>query len=188
MPGTSHNTPGCGSGAFAANGCKIENVRFRTADCYSLPFNDSEFDRLFCHALMEHLSDPIRAIREFHRVLKPGGFAGICSPDWGGFVLTPPSRELDRSIESYVRLQTKNGGDVKAGRKLGIHLATAGFGSIRMNARYECYSSLQSIGEYLAEQLDREGDKRSARVLREWSLEEGSMFAQTWVSAIACKE
>ena len=73
----------------------IANVNFLAADSYSLPFAESSFDRVFSHALMEHLADPLRAVKELHRVLKPGGVIGVCSPDWGGFGLAPPSDELN---------------------------------------------------------------------------------------------
>lgn len=56
------------------------NATFQSADCYSLPFADSSFDRVFSHALMEHLSHPRRATKELYRVLKPGGVIGVCSP------------------------------------------------------------------------------------------------------------
>lgn len=34
------------------------------------PFPDDPFDRIFCHALFEHLSDPVRALSEARRMLK----------------------------------------------------------------------------------------------------------------------
>jgi ubiquinone/menaquinone biosynthesis C-methylase UbiE len=116
----------------------VTNVKFRVADCYSLPFGDSIFHRIFSHALIEHLADPVRALREMYRVLKPGGIIGLCSPDWGGFILSPPSPRLSLALEAYSALQSKNGGDVTAGRKLGVHLKKCGVrrrsrvGAIRM--------------------------------------------------------
>jgi ubiquinone/menaquinone biosynthesis C-methylase UbiE len=163
------------------------NVEFQISDCYSLPFEKSAFDRAFSHALMEHLADPSRALREIHRVLKPGGVIGVCSPDWDGLLIAPPSAELDQATEAYAALQARNGGDLRVGHKLGTYLADAGFQEIRMAARYECYPSLDFIGAYLALQLERENDSRSAQTFRRWSRSEGGMFAQAWVSAVGRK-
>jgi SAM-dependent methyltransferase len=165
----------------------VDNVTFRVADCYDLPFESNAFDCIFSNALLEHLSDPVRALKELHRTLKPGGVIGVCGPDWGGFLLSPPSAELTRAVEAYTRLQTQNGGDVHVGRKLGVHLAAAGFEGTQMSARYECYSERELIGEYLALQLAQQGDARSAEILRDWSRSQGGMFAQAWVSALARK-
>jgi SAM-dependent methyltransferase len=165
----------------------VGNVTFRVADCYDLPFERNAFDRIFSNALLEHLSDPVRALQELYRTLKPGGIIGVSAPDWGGFLLSPPSAELTRAIEAYTGLQTRNGGDVQVGRKLGLHLAAAGFAGVQMSARYECYPSREVIGEFLALQLEQQGDAQSARTLRAWSRVEGGMFAQTWVEAVARK-
>src|SRR4029077_8394970 len=67
------------------------NLRFEAGSAYSLPFDSGRFDRVFSHALIEHLADPRRALRELHRVLAPAGVLGLCSPDWGGFLLSPSS-------------------------------------------------------------------------------------------------
>ena len=98
---------------------------------------------------MEHLFDPLRAIGEMHRVLMLDGVAGLCSPDWGGFILAPPSPQLSSAVDAYTRLQAKNGGDVLVGRKLGLLLRQAGFSDISMSARYECYSSLPFVPWHL---------------------------------------
>src|SRR5262249_33193449 len=140
----------------------LANASFRVADCYALPFADNAFDRIFSNALLEHLSDPVRALQEMYRVLAPGGVIGICAPDWGGFLLSPPSDALSRAIEAYTGLQKRNGGDVHVGRKLGAHLAAAGFADVQMSARYECYPERGFIGEYLALQLEQQGDASSA--------------------------
>jgi SAM-dependent methyltransferase len=43
------------------------------ASALSLPFSDGAFDGVLCTEVLEHLSDPDGAVREFYRVLKPGG-------------------------------------------------------------------------------------------------------------------
>lgn len=163
----------------------VSNVDFQKADSYALPFGEATFDRVFSHALIEHLAKPQRAVSEMFRVLKPGGHIGVCSPDWGGFILSPPSDALTGAVDAYTSVQTKNGGDVHAGRKLGSYLKIAGFKDIQMSARYECYPSLEVIGEYLALQLDCSADLLSAKTFRNWSQIEEGMFAQCWVSCIA---
>jgi len=50
-----------------------KNVRFEVADVCALPFEDATFDAAFSHAVMQHLRDPLAALREIRRVLKPGG-------------------------------------------------------------------------------------------------------------------
>ncbi len=46
-----------------------------TGTAYSIPAPDGSFDSALCTAVLEHLEEPERAIRECHRVLKQGGMA-----------------------------------------------------------------------------------------------------------------
>jgi SAM-dependent methyltransferase len=43
------------------------------ADAHVLPYRDGCVDAIFCEAVIEHLSEPQRAVQEFYRVLKKGG-------------------------------------------------------------------------------------------------------------------
>ncbi|MBX3443956.1 MAG: class I SAM-dependent methyltransferase [Planctomyces sp.] len=43
------------------------------ADMTHLPFAEAAFDLVTCGYVLEHLQDPMPGLREFHRVLKPGG-------------------------------------------------------------------------------------------------------------------
>ncbi len=42
---------------------------------YEIPSDDGHFDSAICTAVLEHLEEPEQALRECHRVLKPGGNA-----------------------------------------------------------------------------------------------------------------
>ena len=165
----------------------IANVEFKQGSAYELPFADASFDAVFSHALLEHLREPVRAVAEFRRVLKPGGALGVCTPDWGGFLVAPPSEELLLAFEAYKELQNCNGGDVYCGRKLGGLLADAGLRNIELHARYENYAPLTVIGDFLAANLDETGDANNARVWRKWGRSPNGLFAQAWVSCVGIK-
>jgi len=51
----------------------VANLSFLQADGQALPFADAAFDWVFSHAVIEHVSDAPRYLRECARVLKPGG-------------------------------------------------------------------------------------------------------------------
>jgi 2-polyprenyl-6-hydroxyphenyl methylase/3-demethylubiquinone-9 3-methyltransferase len=59
--------------AVAARFDKTKTVTYKVADAYELPFSDGSFDVLCSMDFLEHVEDPARAIKEFARVLKPGG-------------------------------------------------------------------------------------------------------------------
>jgi ubiquinone/menaquinone biosynthesis C-methylase UbiE len=46
---------------------------FRLGSASNMPFGPDQFDFLFCRAAFKNFSEPVRALREMYRVLKPGG-------------------------------------------------------------------------------------------------------------------
>ncbi|MEV4622804.1 class I SAM-dependent methyltransferase [Asanoa sp. NPDC049573] len=52
-------------------------VAFRQGDVAALPFADDSFDVVVCQAAFKNFVDPVRALDEIHRVLRPGGVAII---------------------------------------------------------------------------------------------------------------
>jgi ubiquinone/menaquinone biosynthesis C-methylase UbiE len=52
-------------------------VDFRQGNASQMPFESNLFDLIFCRAAFKNFSQPIEAINEMHRVLRPGGRAVI---------------------------------------------------------------------------------------------------------------
>ncbi len=50
-------------------------VDFRQGNASAMPFADNSFDLLVCRAAFKNFSEPVKALHEMHRVLRPGGTA-----------------------------------------------------------------------------------------------------------------
>lgn len=49
-------------------------------DIHKLPLEDNSVDAIICFAVLEHVEEPQKAVKEIYRVLKPGGFCMIYVP------------------------------------------------------------------------------------------------------------
>jgi len=181
---------------FASRG--LGHVRACVADAGDLPFADGSFDAALCHAVLEHVADPPAVLAEIGRVVGGGGPVMAASPDWDGFVVAPSDPLVDAALAFYRRIQEANGGDVRAGRRLGQHMRAAGLHGVRMWAEYECHADRRPIAEYLAARIERAPDEDDAvargwasagdirgwaEALRRWCAEPAGLFAQAWIWA-----
>jgi predicted SAM-dependent methyltransferase len=49
-------------------------------DLTALPFEDEQFDVVFCNHVLEHITEDLAAMKELYRVLKPGGWGIVQVP------------------------------------------------------------------------------------------------------------
>jgi ubiquinone/menaquinone biosynthesis C-methylase UbiE len=175
----------------------VYNAEFQVGSVYALPFENGTFDAVFSHAVMEHLSSPVKALQEIRRVLRPGGLAGICSPDWDGFLISPSLPGVKDAIDFYRRIQEYNGGNTSVGKQLGTLALEGGFARVKVSAYYECYESLERIADYLALRIEAAAEDEDvmkwtsapriaefAQALRAWSTRPDGLFAQAWVNVV----
>ena len=115
---------------------QVPNVRFEVADITDLPYPDNTFDRTFCCAVLEHLPDPIKALKETYRVLKPGGIAALIKTDWGDPLISPESEAVTRFFDLFEGGFNHLGGSLNRGRHLRSMMLEAGFNMIDFFAAY----------------------------------------------------
>jgi len=77
------------------------------ADGADLPFKDEEYDYVISSHLIEHFYDPIAAIEEWLRVIKPGGYVFMIAPRQ--FAL----KGEDRPCTHYTELLDRHSGKLK---------------------------------------------------------------------------
>src|SRR5450755_4407039 len=51
----------------------VQNIAFVTSDVHALDFPDDAFDVVHAHQVLQHVADPVQALREMKRVCVPGG-------------------------------------------------------------------------------------------------------------------
>lgn len=110
----------------------LPNVSFCQADIETLPFPDGTFDHVFVCFTLEHLPDPIQALVNFRKVLKPGGTLMVIEGDHGSAIFHPDTAAAHHVIDCLVSLQHRAGGNALIGRELEHLLKDAGFLDIRV--------------------------------------------------------
>lgn len=105
----------------------VTNVDFIVGDAHALPFPDATFDITHAHQVLQHIADPVLALKEMRRVTKPGGLVASRESDFGGFVWFPESAGLEKWHALYQRVARGNGGEPLAGRRLRMWARMAGF-------------------------------------------------------------
>jgi ubiquinone/menaquinone biosynthesis C-methylase UbiE len=101
----------------------VTNVRFEVADVCALPYSDASFDAAFVHAVLQHLPEPLAALVELRRVLRPGGVIGVADADFDGAIMAPASAAIERSTELLGRMRL----NAYIGKHLAQLLHAAGF-------------------------------------------------------------
>ena len=96
----------------------ICNVEFQKADIYNLPYDNEYFDCVFICFVLEHLSDPVKALSELKRVLKKSGLVMIIEGDHGSTFFHPDSKLAHLAIDCQIKIQKQNGGNSNIGREL----------------------------------------------------------------------
>jgi SAM-dependent methyltransferase len=117
------------------------NVTFAVGDVHALDFGDGAFDVVHAHQVLQHVADPVRALREMRRVCRPGGIVAARDSDYQAFAWYPELPELDDWLALYHRVSRHNGGEPDAGRRLLSWARQAGFGEVTGTSSTWCFAT-----------------------------------------------
>jgi len=180
------------------------NVTFRQADICILPFRAGTFDHVFVCFTLEHIPDPLLALGNLKKVLRPGGTITVIEGDHGSAIFYPDTKAAHHVIDCLVTLQRQAGGNALIGRELEHLLTDAGFVDVKIFPR-QTYASASIAGsseavrsifiamiEGVREQaiaeglIDPEGWDRGIRDLYR-TTEQNGMFCYTFFKAVGRK-
>lgn len=183
-----------------ATSAGVQNVTFAQADVYKLPFADGAFDVVHAHQVLQHVTDPVAALREMRRVARADGGlvalregdAQVWYPDAEG-----PGKVIHEWYALWLRMARDGGMEPNTGRRLRAYALAAGFAEdeVCANVGSQCWSDKEDLrfwcgmwadrvvrsefadravqGGYLA----KEGLERLEKAWREFAEGEGSWYA-----------
>jgi SAM-dependent methyltransferase len=118
------------------------NIRFEIADVHNLPYADGEFDVVHAHQVLQHVADPVGALREMRRV--SAGLVAARDADYGAMTWYPENPALDQWLDLYRQTHRRNGGEPDAGRRLLSWARAAGFTDVTASTSTWLYATRDS--------------------------------------------
>lgn len=119
----------------------VANMGFAVADVHDLPLPDGHYDVVHAHQVLQHVADPVRALREMARVTKPGGVVAARDSDYSAFAWWPVVPELDEWMALYQATARANGGEPDAGRRLLSWARQAGIRDVTATTSTWCFAT-----------------------------------------------
>ena len=171
------------------------NLRYDVQDVSDLHLADDSFDVVHAHQVLQHLADPVQALREMVRVTRPGGLVAVRDADYAAMTWHPDLPAMEEWRALYRSTARSNGGEPDAGRRLLEWSKAAGMEDVVPSASAWCFATpadrdwwggLQAdriTRSAIAEQVvssstaDREALERMAAAWREWAAIDTAWFA-----------
>ena len=124
----------------------LGNVTVSAESVYDLSAHaDGSFDVVHAHQVLQHLADPVGALREMRRVCATGGVVAVRDADYATMQAHPEPRcgGLDRWRSVYTAVARSNDAEPNAGRWLMQWMEEAGFRSddVQFSAAPMVYSA-----------------------------------------------
>lgn len=119
----------------------VSNITFQVGDIHALPFENDTFDIVHVHQVLQHISDPIKALSELKRVTKEGGL--VAARESAELIWYPPNEGISLWRSITEKMQRAKGGNPLPGRMIHVWAEKAGFEreKIAKSASSWCFAS-----------------------------------------------
>lgn len=156
-------------------------TRFETADVTALPHADDSFDVVHAHQVLQHLVDPVGALREMARVCRPGGVVAVRDADYAAMSWHPALPGLDEWRDSYRAVARSNGAEPDAARHLRAWGVAAGLTDVRLTTSTWTYADPASCRWWGESQAERYGGRVFTEQARAHGVDDGGRrIAEAW--------
>lgn len=133
----------------------LDNADFTLGDAQALDFPDGSFDVVHAHQVLQHLGDPVAALREMRRVCRPGGIVAVRDGDYAAMTWYPLVPGLDEWHRLYSRVARAGGGEPDAGRRLLSWARRAGLTDVTATASTWCFATPEDRAWWSGQWADR---------------------------------
>lgn len=113
----------------------LSNVSLCQADLFETPFAANQFDHIWVSHVLEHLTEPLKALTRLRGGLKEGGTITVIEGDHGSCYFYPEGPAALRVWHCLVRAQAQLGANSLIGRQLFPLLSDAGYHNIHVSPR-----------------------------------------------------
>src|SRR4051794_22688128 len=169
----------------AAHVAGVRGVRFVEGEATAVPFADGWLDAALAHALLEHLPDPLAAVRELRRGVRPDGRVALCSSDWSRARVELWTPDVACALAGHRELRRIAGGDPDAGGSLPSLAARAGLELVWSGHELRRDVAYGELAGYVGARLEAAGRTAAAAAARRWQAAGDGTFEQHWVSVLA---
>ncbi|VEG28167.1 class I SAM-dependent methyltransferase [Actinomyces howellii] len=118
-----------------------DTVELVTGDVHELPFEDDSFDVVHAHQVLQHVADPVAALREMRRVTRPGGIVAARDAVYSAMAWYPRPPGMEVWRETYMATARANRGEPDAGALLLSWVRAAGMTTHEASASTWCYAT-----------------------------------------------